>query len=368
MERTGFADLPLHSGGVPRWLFERMKLLGREIVLLIIRDFGPAELLRRLADPFWFQSLGCLLGFDWHSSGLTTTLCAALKEAVRGLEEEIGFFVAGGKGKASRRTPDEIARRGEALSCDPQELIYASRMAAKVDTAAVQDGYDIYHHAFFFTADGKWAVVQQGMNPRTRYARRYHWLGEKVRDFVCEPQAAICAERREKRVLNLVARESERARLLIPKIASEEHPQKLLREIKGIAKEVRKLRLPEGHAIPGEEEFDPAKLEKTLWLLKEKKPEDFAALLSLPGVGPKTVRALSLIAEVVYGAPPSFEDPARYSFAHGGKDGHPYPVDRRTYDESIELLSLLLARARIPESEKREAFRRLKKIQEGGRR
>jgi len=209
--RTGVADLPLHYGKAPPWLFKRMSRLARAVAVVTVEEFGTAELLRRLSDPFWFQAFGCVLGFDWHSSGLTTTACGALKEGLRGLERDLGLVVAGGKGATSRKTPQEIEAWGEHLAADPADLVFASRMSAKVDSAALQDGYQIYHHTFVFDNQGRWCVVQQGMNTETRYARRYHWLGEGVSDFVCEPHAAICCDN-QSTVLNMVAQESDTAR------------------------------------------------------------------------------------------------------------------------------------------------------------
>ena len=235
MKRTGIADSPLHGGKAPRWLFQRMTGLARQIIIAMVQEFGTRELLHRLSDPHWFQAFGSVLGFDWHSSGLTTTACGAIKEGIRGLEEELGFFVAGGKGKAALRTPDNILGFGEALSIDPEGLVYASRMSAKVDNAGLQDGYAIYHHSFFFTADGNWAVVQQGMNKSNRYARRYHWLGESICDFTCEPHAAVCGGRGQKNVLNMVAEEGEEARKASAVIGCES-PDTLIKELKKAAK------------------------------------------------------------------------------------------------------------------------------------
>ncbi len=244
--RTGIANLPLHSGKAPPWLFQRMTKLSREITIAIVTNGGPEELLRRLSDPFWFQALGCLLGFDWHSSGLTTTVCGALKEGIKGIEEELGLFIAGGKGRASRRTPSQVEEWGERLSLDPSALVYASRMAAKVDNSALQDGYQLYHHTFLFTARGEWGVVQQGMNDATGYARRYHWLGSRVQDFVCEPHAAICSPARGQ-ALNLVARESAQARSTMVDIASNQQPEQVVKDLEGI----RRLDLPARHHLTG---------------------------------------------------------------------------------------------------------------------
>lgn len=353
--RTGLAHLPLHYGKAPPWLFQRMASLARQLSLVLVEEFGPQEMLRRLADPFWFQALGCLLGFDWHSSGLTTTLCAALKEGIRGLEGELGLFIAGGKGRTSRQTPQQIEALAERTGLEPQPLVYASRMSAKVDSAALQDGYQLYHHTFLFSASGHWTVVQQGMNEQTRYARRYHWLGEAVTDFVCEPHSAICAQSASGGpVLNMVALESTPARETVSQLASQEPPQKLIAQLERL----QTLDLPPRHHILLQD-IHPRRLDRILLQTYECQPQDFAELLSLPGVGPKTIRALSLLSELVYGVPASFRDPARYSFAHGGKDGHPYPVDRTTYDRTIEALEHALRRAKLGQREKLEALRRL---------
>jgi hypothetical protein len=355
-KRTGIANLPLHHGKAPRWLFERMVLLAREITIAIISDFGSEEMLRRLSHPYWFQAFGCILGFDWHSSGVTTTLCGALKEALRGIERDLGIFVAGGKGKTSRQTPAEIERWGDLISLNPAPLIYASRMSAKVDSSAIQDGYQLYHHTFLFTSKGSWTVIQQGMNEVNRYARRYHWLGEAVTDFVNEPHSAILSEARGQ-ALNLTASESEPARTTITEIATEERPEKIVTELKSL----KILSLPSHHQI-FTKDLHPDSLSKILLSTYERQPKDFEQLLGLSGVGPKTIRALSLISELVHGVEPSYRDPARYSFAHGGKDGIPYPVDRQTYDQSIELLSRAINRTKLGLTEKQKAFNRLNRL------
>jgi len=350
--KTGTANLPLHYGSAPRWLFSRMKQLAEEIVQVIVLEYGPAGLLKHLSDPFWFQALGCVLGFDWHSSGLTTTTCGAIKEGVKGQEEELGLFVAGGKGSTSRKTPAEIVAWGEQTGIDAESLVYSSRTAAKVDSAAVQDGYQIYHHVFFFDAAGNWAVVQQGMNIGTKMARRYHWLSMDVKDFVCEPHAAICCDRRGL-TLNLVARESEETRRASAKIARQ-RPQQLVSELYHL----KTLALPRRHDVMLAD-IDPGRLARIFLKTYQAQPEGFESLLTLKGVGAKTLRALSLISELVYGKPPSFDDPARYSFAHGGKDGTPYPVDRDLYDSSIELLGRAIRRAKLNKAQELRTFKRL---------
>jgi hypothetical protein len=371
--KTGTADLPLHYGKVPRWLFQRMARLAGEITTVMVDEFGTVEFLRRLADPFWFQAFGCVLGYDWHSSGLTTVTCGALKEGLKGLGGELGLYVAGGKGATSRRTPAEIEARGGDLAVDPADLVYASRMAAKVDSAALQDGYQIYHHAFIFDRQGRWVVVQQGMmtsplatpvprlpgfelgqirQPAARYARRYHWLSEAVEDFVREPHAAICCDQ-VGQPLNMVAAESKEARQVSTSL-SQEKPWRVVKELKRL----QTVTLPAHHEVLLQD-IHPDRLESIFLKTYERQPEDFETLLGMRGVGPKTIRALSLIAELVYGTPLSFRDPVRYSFAHGGKDGHPYPVDRATYDRSIQAMEKAIRQAKLGNREKLEAFRRL---------
>jgi hypothetical protein len=350
--KTGVAHLPLHYGKAPPWLFQRMKSLAREITLFIIDAYGTEEMLSRLSDPFWFQAFGCVLGFDWHSSGVTTTVCGALKEGTKRMQEELGFFIAGGKGRTSRKTPLEIEEICGQGGIDGAPLIYASRMSAKVDSAAVQDGYQIYQHTFFFTQSGQWAVVQQGMNEENRYARRYHWYSQGIKDFVCEPHWAVCCDQR-KEGLNLVAQESEKARQFITEL-SHEKPEFLISE----GKKVNELYLPKEHPVPMEE-IRLEKLEKTFIQIHEHSPDNFEQLLGTKGVGPKSLRALSLISELTHGVKPSFKDPTRFSFAHGGKDGHPYPVDREVYDQTIEVLKGAIDKAKVGDREKIEAIKRL---------
>jgi len=333
-----------------------MVKLARGITIAIVAEFGPEEMLRRLSHPYWFQAFGCVLGFDWHSSGVTTTLCGALKEGIKGLETDLGLFVAGGKGKTSRRTPSELERWGGSISIDPAPLVYASRMSAKVDSSAVQDGYQLYHHTFLFTSRGSWAVVQQGMNEANRYARRYHWLGEVVTDFVNEPHSAILSEAKG-RALNLVASESDHVRTTITDIATREKPETILLDLK----KIKTLSLPARHYLRTDD-LHPDSLSRIILSTYERQPGSFEQLVGLEGVGAKTIRALSLISELVHGVAPSYRDPARYSFAHGGKDGIPYPVDRETYDRSIELLAKAIHRTRLGISEKNEAIKRLNRV------
>jgi len=354
-QRTGTANLPLHGGHAPSWLFQRMARLSREIVAAIIIQSGPGEMLRRLSDPYWFQAFGCVLGYDWHSSGVTTTVCGALKAGLKGTERELGLYVAGGKGRAAHNTPKDIERMGELIAASPSALVYASRMSAKVDNVALQDGYTLYHHSFFFTADGKWAVVQQGMNTTTLYARRYHWLGETVSDFTNEPQSAICCEVHGA-TLNLVDAESAGTRQVITEVAHTEEPRWLTAELKKVT-----LTMPRREYIAASD-INMTRLTQSLESLLERRPETFEEVLAIKGVGAKTLRALALISDIIYGKAPSLRDPATFSFAHGGKDGHPYPVDRTLYDRSIATLADAVRRAKIGDREKMDALRRLSSV------
>jgi len=333
-----------------------MKKLAREITIIIISDFGAEEFLKRMSDPFWFQSFGCVLGFDWHSSGITTTVGGALKEGLKGLEKELGLIIAGGKGGTSRKTPSEIETFGEQLLLSQDKirgLIYASRMSAKVDTSALQDGFQLYHHNFIFTRKGDWAVFQQGMNTDLKAARRYHWLSSSLKDFVEEPHTAICTEKKST-TLDLTSKESRTTR---------DSNVELVREnFSALLKDIKKLDtlvLPKSHPIYPVN-FDVKRLDKILRSINERKPEDFEKMLGLSGVGPKTILALTLISELVYGTKPSWKDPARYSFAHGGKDGFPYPVQKETYDRSIEILGNAIKKAKIERTEKTKALKALR--------
>ena len=380
--QTGYAHLPLHQGRAPAWLFTRMTRLAREVAVHIVADQGPEQLLRRLSDPFWFQAFGCVLGFDWHSSGVTTTVTGALKEGLAGLDREIGLYAQGGKGATSRKTPAEIIGRCERLAIDPAPLVYASRMAAKVDSAAVQDGYQLYHHAFFFTAAGHWCVVQQGMSGETRTARRYHWLSESLASFVNDPHEAICSDRRGE-TLNLVASEHAPLRTASVQLAGGS-PDRVISVVRRYSDRPRRrnpteavagnlpfddvdacdtanaptLEMPAAHALTLEQ-LDPRHLQSVLLSTYDRAPADYETLLGIEGVGPRTLRALALVAEVIYGTPASTRDPARFAFAHGGKDGTPFPVDRTTYDRTIDVLHRAMARARIDRSEKVDALKRL---------
>lgn len=381
MIHRGVATFTLDSGKCPPWLFQRMTQLGREITRVLVDEFGPDEFVRRIADPVWFQSLGTVLAFDWNASGLTTILTAALKEAIRGEERRLGVFICGGKGKTSRRTPEEIARWGEWLRLPPgaaDGLAYNSKMAAKVDSALVQDGFQIYHHSFFFTQNGAWTVVQQGMNTEAGAARRYHWFSENAKDLVEEPHAAIASEALVKSALNLVSRNSAKTRTLsvemvqagLPSLMKDvtilrKHSSSLskMASLKYGKEQLTLLKLEDtefrSHPVVREDFTKSRYLDKILARVTTAKPKNYEALVALEGVGPKTVRALALVGEVIYGAKPSYEDPARYSFAHGGKDATPYPVDRPTYDETIAILQRAVRRADWDIHDKDRALRRL---------
>src|SRR3954464_15600676 len=350
--RTGTAVLPLHNGKAPAWLFQCMTRLAREIVVFLSEEFGRDDLLRRLSDPYWFQAFACVLGFDWHSSGVTTTATGALKMAVRGMEDDLGLYVAGGKGATSRKTPGEIAAACERLGRDPAPLVRASRLSAKVDNSAVQSGHQLYHHSFVFTANGDWCVVQQGMSDETSTARRFHWLSEGVESFVEEPHAAVCDDRRGV-LVNFVADESAEARAATVEIATTA-PEETVKTLDRASE----LVMPRRHELKLAD-VNPRYLDKILLRTYERAPRDFEELLGIEGVGPKTLRALALVAELVYGAPANTRDPARYAFAHGGKDGTPFPVDRRTYDRTIEVLNGALNAAHVDRSERVKAFARL---------
>jgi hypothetical protein len=356
--RSGTANLPLHHGHAPRWLFERMTRLSAEIARWIVVEQGSLELFRRLSDPIWFQALGAVVGMDWHSSGVTTTLCGALKLGLRKYQTELGLVVAGGKGRTSRQTPDELTAAGEWLGVDPAPYVQTSRLVAKVDNNALQDGYQIYHHVFLLDSAGHWAVIQQGMHETNGYARRYHWFSQDLRDFVDEPHAAIAAQATGD-VWNLVAHQSAAARDTTTALAREQ-PEKVVAELTRL----RELTLPAHHDIQGAD-VDPKRLGRILLKTYERQPEDFVTLLGMAGVGARTLRALSLIGELVHGAPVSIQDPARFAFAHGGKDGYPYPVDRETYDRSIRMLHTAVERAKIGRRDQTEALKRLTTWTEG---
>jgi len=379
--QRGIATFTLDTGTCPRWLFARMVKLGREMTKVLVAEFGPDEFIRRIADPVWFQSLGTVLAFDWNASGLTTILTAALKEAMRNQEKELGIFICGGKGKTSRKTPQEITSWADKLSlpdAHANNLVYNSRMSAKVDNSLIQDGYQIYHHSFFFSRNGSWAVVQQGMNQINASARRYHWFSENIEDLVCEPHTGIVTVAKRQPSLNLTARDSTSTRELSVEFVSagyyslmkdieilRKHSSNLSKmvSLKFKGQQLTLLQLEDAefkyHPVVREDFSRSRYLEKILLKLCGTQPENYEKLLATEGVGPKTIRALALVAEIIYGAKPSYEDPARYSFAHGGKDGTPYRVDRDTYDKTIATLVQAVKRSRIEPLEKDRAINRL---------
>lgn len=364
--KRGVATFTLDSGTCPAWLFRRMVALSREMIRAIVAEEGPDELVRRLGDPVWFQSFGTVLAFDWNASGLTTILTAAMKEAIRGEEKELGVYICGGKGRTSRKTPEEIIRWADRASLpegSESGLVYNSRMAAKIDSSLIQDDYQIYHHSFFFTKSGAWSVVQQGMNTKRQSARRYHWHSASVRDLIVEPHSGIVSAVKSARALNLTAHESADVRGLSEEFARGSF-RSLMHDLSLIERyhtpcsqmnlfesgdeSLRTLSLAHReftfHPVVFERFSTSPYLKKILWQLCDAKPESYEELVATEGVGPRTVRALSLVAEVIYGAKVSYEDPARYSFAHGGKDNTPYPVDTETYDESIRHVRKYAAR------------------------
>ena len=349
MKRSGTADLPLHGGRVPPWLAERMTQLGTAIAEHIIHSYGTSEFLARLSDPFWFQALGCVMGMDWHSSGITTSVMGALKRGLNPRFSELGLAICGGRGRHSVRTPDELREFGGRTGLDGNELARTSRLTARVDNNAIADGFQLYLHSFVIHKSGEWAVVQQGMNPASRLARRYHWHSTSVRDFVSDPHTAIVGTP-QGRILNLVDARADQAQRALLKIAGE--------PVETALQEARKLVLPRHHDVRAGD-VDLKRLGAVLAVAHEKELRDFASLLLVEGLGPRTLQSLALIADVVHGAPSRFNDPARFSFAHGGKDGHPFPVPQKTYDESLGVLRRALDGARLGQTEKIEGFRRL---------
>lgn len=408
--RTGMTHVPLHRGHCPPWLFEKMKQLSAVMVEVIAIEYGTAEVLRRLSDPIWFQSFGSVLGFDWHSSGLTTVLCGALKEGLRDNQGELGLFFAGGKGRASRKTPEEIIQAGDkyGLSNDLADLQRTSRMVAKVDSAAVQDGYQLYHHVIVFDRDGNWAVVQQGMNKTNHYARRYHWLSETLQSYVEEPHRAICGDPASD-VLNLVSKHNEATRLASVELCRE-RPETVVGILESLTRgmshasapkpeqltlfdeELRPRHFPEVTSIPTNKTPShpstkstppsataalsamtmprdhsiprPHYLNKILHQLYERPLKNYEGLLESRGVGPSTLRALAMVAEVTHGVRPSFADPVRYAFAHGGKDHFPFPVKESDLEHSLAVLRKAVERAKLGQQDKLEALRRLARREE----
>jgi hypothetical protein len=349
MQRSGVADLPLHGGRVPPWLATRMQALGTAIAESVIHQYGRSALLSRLSDPFWFQAFGAVMGMDWHSSGITTSVMGALKRGLNPRAGELGIHICGGRGKQSLNTPRELRAIADRSGLDGDALVRTSRLTARIDNNAVADGFQIYLHSFVLTADGEWAVVQQGMNESSRLARRYHWHSAAVRDFTADPHTAIVGEPRGT-ICNLVdgrARPAQDALLAIAR----QRPADTLRQF-------RHLEMP-GHHDVRPTDVQANRLGAVLTLAYERDLRDFASLLLLEQLGPRTLQSLALIAEVIHGAPARFADPARFSFAHGGKDGHPFPVPLVVYDESIGVLRRALDAAKLGRSDKLQGMARL---------
>jgi hypothetical protein len=368
--RSGSADLPLHGGHVPKWLADRMTRLGAVIAQAIVHHYGRDELLRRLASPFWFQSFGAVMGMDWHSSGITTSVIGALKRGLTPLRTELGIHVCGGRGKHSRQTPQELVSIGERAGFDGTALAQASRLVAKVDSAAVQDGFDLYLHGFVVTDEGRWTVVQQGMNGERRQARRYHWHSEGLQSFVDDPHAAI-EGLAQGEIVNLADRRAAASRAAQLDLLADLGPDRIVRELAMLEASARSdprpapaepllphLIMPSHHEVRGSDVI-ARRLHGNLAVAADRGPRDFPELLLTPGVGARTVRALALVAEVVHGAPCRFADPARFSFAHGGKDRHPFPLPLKVYDETIGVLKAAVQKAKLGHEEELGALQRL---------
>ncbi|MDK4712849.1 DUF763 domain-containing protein [Rhizobium sp. CNPSo 4039] len=368
-QRAGKADLPLHGGRVPRWLGDRMTRLGAVITEAIVQHYGRDELFRRLANPFWFQSFGAVMGMDWHSSGITTSVLGALKRGLPPLSGELGIHVCGGRGAQSRKTPGELLEIGDRVGIDGASLATKSRLIAKVDSAAVQDGFDLYLHGFIVADDGKWVVIQQGMNDERRQARRYHWLSEGLTSFLDSPHAAI-EGREQGEIVNLADRRAERSRDGQLDLLASLGPDKIIRELnvlEGKSPVINKqeaqpmlpyLVMPAHHDVR-QEDVNMRRLHGNLAAAADRGPVDFEDLLLTPGVGARTVRALAMVAEVVHGAPCRFSDPARFSLAHGGKDRHPFPVPLKVYDETISVMKSAVRKGRLGRDEELSALKRL---------
>lgn len=395
IKRSGYADLPLHTGTVPKWLADRMMRLGTLIIEALVLKYGKKEVLIRLSDPLWFQSLGAVLGMDWHSSGITTSVMYALKRGLNRRAKELGIVVCGGRGKYSRRTPEELQILADMTGMDGNKLINCSRLAAKVDGTALQDGFQLYQHNFILSDQGDWTVVQQGMNVNEKKARRYHWSSEKLRSFVENPHTGVTGEN-QGLILNLtdINASSTRSKILS---LTQENPDRIIREVKKMGsseslqleffddaeknknppsnqnnlsnewqktqiliKNDRNLVMPSHHEIRAED-VDLKRLGAVLATAYESENTDFESLLLTPGLGPRTLQSLTLVSEVIYGTPSRFTDPARFSFAHGGKDGHPFPVTTKIYDESIRILGESIEESKMGYSEKSECLYRLEK-------
>jgi len=352
MKRSGVADLPLHGGRVPQWLAERMTKLGTAITENIIHDYGTSAFLSRLSDPFWFQAFGSVMGMDWHSSGITTSVMGALKRGLVSRADELGIYVCGGRGRFSLNTPQELRALSERKGFDGEDLVRTSRLTARIDNNAIADGFQIYLHSFVVSSSGEWAVVQQGLNDRNGLARRYHWHSAAVTDFVSEPHTAIFGEN-QGTIMNLVDAQAKPAQTALLEIAHDK-PETTLNA-------ARYLRMPSHHEVRAKG-VDLKRLGAVLAVAYDRELHNFAELLLLEKLGPRTLQSLALVAEVVHGTTSRFSDPARFSFAHGGKDRHPFPVPLKTYDESISFLRNSLDRAKIGDKDKIEGFKRLERF------
>lgn len=349
MPRSGYADLPLHYGRVPTWLAERMTKLGGAIVEALVLEYGKSEVLKRLSDPMWFQALGCVLGMDWHSSGITTSVMGALKRAINPISKELGIYVCGGRGKHSLQTPSELLKIADQTGLNGDALVRSSKLAAKIDNTAIQDGFQLYLHNFILTDKGEWAVVQQGLNDASGTARRYHWHSAQLSSFLEEPHVGVCGEN-QGMILNLTDCNASSTRKGIVDITLE-NPDNMLGEI-------RKIILPRHHEVTISD-VNLKRLGAVLTVAHEMQTKNFESLLLLEGAGPRTIQSLTLVSEIIYGTPSRFTDPARYSFAHGGKDGHPFPVPLKVYDETIGVLKTSIEKAKIGMTEKQKAIRQL---------
>ncbi|MEM8999163.1 MAG: DUF763 domain-containing protein [Bacteroidota bacterium] len=349
MARSGTADLTLHGGHVPPWLFNRMKELALPMVEAIIHEHGKEGFIARMAHPFWFQSFGTVIGMDWNSSGVTTTVMSVLKQVITPISKQLGIYVCGGKGKHSLKTPEELIRVGMQTGLDGNHLVHCSKLSAKVDNTALQDGFQLYIHNFLVTDTGVWGVVQQGMNPKNGKARRYHWHSDKVTSFVKAPHAAVCGKNQGK-ILNLVHDEAQPTQEVLLNI-SKENPDTII-------KELPYLIVPSYHHIKAKD-IDLKRLGSILWLAQETETKTFEELLLLKGLGPRTLQSLALVAEVIYGTPSRFSDPARFAFAHGGKDATPFPVPTKVYDETIATIKKAVEKAKMGHTDKLEALKKL---------
>jgi len=349
MKRSGSADLPLHNGHVPKWLAERMGKLGFAITEAILVEYGLQAFLQKMSDPFWFQSFGAVMGMDWHSSGITTSVMGALKRAINPHSKELGLYICGGKGNKSRETPAELIKIADATGLNGNELVRCSKLSAKVDNTAIQDGFQLYLHHFIVSSEGDWSVIQQGMREGTATARRYHWHSASLSSFVNEPHTAICGTN-VGQILNLVSRDADITREGILSIVHDD-PNRMLQE-------AQHLVMPSHHDVRSYN-VDLKRLGTILWLAQEKQTHGFEDLLLLEGLGPRTLQSLTLVSEVIHGTPSRFSDPARFSFAHGGKDGHPFPVPTKVYDETINVLKTAVDKAKLGHSEKSDAIKAL---------